>query len=105
MFTQAWPRAPGPASSRWGLFPGAPCYLAHLKVRPGACSTSRGPSLLFLLLSCLTARGVKAIGSNIQLAKWREGPGRQVDGPISQLERLRWSITQRQGNDSGRSPT
>lgn len=40
----------------------------------------------FLLLSYLTAMKFKAIGGNIELPKWMEGPGRQVDNPASQLE-------------------
>lgn len=86
---------PSPARSPWGLFPGAPRYLAYLKFRPGVCSANRGPSLPFLLLRGLTDMEFKATGGNIQLPKRRDGPGRQVDSPTSQLERLRWSITQR----------
>lgn len=37
------------------------------------------------------------------MPKWGEGPGRQMDGPISQLGRQRWSVTQRQAMTQARA--
>lgn len=97
----------GPASSPWGpwLFLGAPNHRAGLKVRSGApFHQQRGRHAVPLaqLSDC------HAIPSNWRqqsiTAKWREGPGRWVESPISHLGSLRWSTTQRQGMSQAGAP-